>query len=49
MIKLVLAATAFSLAETALLLSSFQERMYEIRDGRRTTILRFDLSKATPR
>jgi hypothetical protein len=49
MIKLVLAATAFSLAETALLLSSFQERMYDTRDGRRTTILRFDLSKATPR
>ena len=45
MIKLVLAATAFSLAETALLLSSFQERMYEIRDGRRTTILRFDFVK----
>jgi len=42
-IKLVLAATAFSLAETALLLLGLQERMYEIKDGRRTTIMRFDL------
>jgi len=42
MIKLVMAATAFSLAETALLLLGLQERMYEIKDGRRTTIMRFD-------
>ena len=42
-IKLVLAATAFSLAETALLLLGLQERMYEIKDGRRTRIMRFDL------
>jgi hypothetical protein len=33
------AATAFSLAETALLLLSLQERMFEIKDGRRTTII----------
>jgi hypothetical protein len=45
MIKLVLAATAFSLAETALLLLGLQERMYEIKDGRRTTIMRFDFVK----
>ena len=45
MIKVVLAATAFSLAETALLLSGLQERMYELKDGRRTTIMRFDLVK----
>ena len=44
-IKLVMAATAFSLAETALLLLGFQERMYEIKDGRRTTIMRFDFVK----
>lgn len=44
-IKLVLAATAFSLAETALLLLGFQERMYGIKDGRRTTIMRFDFVK----
>jgi hypothetical protein len=45
MIKLVLAASAFSLAETALLLLCLQERMYEIKDGRRTTIMRFDFVK----
>ena len=48
MIKLVLAATAFSLAETALLLLSLQERMFEIKGGRRTTIIWFEFVKATP-
>jgi len=45
MIKLVLAATAFSLAETALLLLGLQERMYALNDGRRTTIMRLDFVK----
>jgi hypothetical protein len=44
--SLSLAATAFSLAETALLLSnSLQERMYKAGDGRRATIVWFDFGK----
>ena len=44
--SLSLAVTAFSLAETALLLSnSLQERMYRAGDGRRVTIVSFDFGK----
>jgi hypothetical protein len=44
--SLSLAATAFSLAETALLLSnSLQKRMYKAGDGRLATIVWFDFGK----
>jgi len=43
-----LAATAFSLAETALLLLSLHEPMFEIKDGRPTTIIWFEFVKAKP-
>ena len=44
--SLSLAATAFSLAKTALPLSnSLQKRMYKAGDGRRATIVWFDFGK----
>ena len=46
--SLSLAATAFSLAETALLLLSLHQPMFEIKDGRPTTIIWFEFVKATP-
>ena len=46
--NLPLAATAFSLAETALLLLSLHEPMFEIKDGRPTTIIWFEFVKAKP-